>query len=107
MVKAYLEVDEVARLEKATTNLRDRLLIRLLFHLGCRVSEALAIGVGDIDLSAGTVTIQHLKNRLKISCPQCGAGLGRSHKFCPNCGSSVRKGTSPGKGASQDENSTR
>jgi len=30
MPKAYLEIDEVERLEKATTNLRDRLLVCLL-----------------------------------------------------------------------------
>ncbi|MBA7664832.1 hypothetical protein ES703_72896 [subsurface metagenome] len=38
MAKVYLEADEVEGLEKAATNLRDRLLIRLLFHLGCRIS---------------------------------------------------------------------
>lgn len=43
MVKAYLEVDEIKQLENAATNLRDRLLIRTIFHLGCRVSEAQAI----------------------------------------------------------------
>ena len=32
--RAYLEPDEMARLEESATNLRDRLLIRLLFHLG-------------------------------------------------------------------------
>jgi integrase/recombinase XerD len=89
--KAYLELDEVARLEKSPNNLRDRLLIRLLFHLGCRVSEALSIGVEDIDLTLGTVTIQHLKTRLKLSCPQCGAGLGKSHIYCPKCGAEVGK----------------
>ena len=45
MAKAYLEPDEVESLEKAATNLRDRLLIRLLFHLGCRISEALVIAL--------------------------------------------------------------
>jgi len=30
MVKAFLEADEVKRLEEAANNLRDRLLIRLL-----------------------------------------------------------------------------
>lgn len=89
--KAYLEVDEVARLEKATTNLRDRLLIRLLFHLGCRVSEALAITIEDIDLTMGTVTIQHLKTRTKLSCPQCGARLGKSYIFCFRCSATVEK----------------
>lgn len=38
MGKAYSEVDELQRLEKVATNLRDRLLIRILFRLGCRVS---------------------------------------------------------------------
>ena len=60
-MKAYLEPIEIEKLEKATTNLRDRLLIRMLFRLGCRVSEALGLEVKDIDLNLGTVTIEHLK----------------------------------------------
>lgn len=91
MSKAYLEADEVKRLEKAATNLRDRLLIRLLSHLGCRISEALGIAVGDIDLDNHTVTIQHLKIRMKLSCPKCSAGLGKSHTYCPKCGARVEK----------------
>lgn len=91
MTKAYLEVSEVRGLEQAATNLRDRLLIRLLFHLGCRVSEALSLKVEDIDLSQGIVTIEHLKSRIKLCCPQCGARLGKSHSFCPRCGAKVRE----------------
>jgi len=53
MPKAYLEVDDVKRLERAATCLRDRLLIRVLFHLGCRVSEALALKVGGYRLRPG------------------------------------------------------
>jgi len=90
-MKTYLEPDEVTLMEKATTNLRDRLLIRLLFHLGCRISEALALKVEDIDFSRDTVTIQHLKARLKLSCTGCGQRLGRYHVFCPSCGSKVEK----------------
>jgi integrase/recombinase XerD len=41
MAKAYLEPSEIEKLEEAAQYLRDRLLIRLLFHLGCRISEAL------------------------------------------------------------------
>ena len=89
--KAYLELDEVSRLEKSTTNLRDRLLIRLLSHLGCRISEALGIKVEDIDLDNHTVTIQHLKARMKLSCPHCSARLGISHTYCPKCGIKVEK----------------
>jgi len=90
-VKAYLEPVEVERLEKTAEYLRDKLLIRLLFHLGCRVSEALGIRAEDIDFKQGTVTIEHLKARIKLSCPQCGAGLGKMHKFCPVCGLKVEK----------------
>ena len=76
-------------MEKATTNLRDRLLIRLLFHLGCRISEALAIKLSDIDFAHATVTILHLKSRINLSCPICKARLGRRHRFCPECGGEV------------------
>jgi len=91
MTKAYLEAEEVERLEGKATNLRDRLLIRLLFHLGCRVSEALSLKVEDIDLSQGIVTIEHLKSRIKLACPRCGARLGKSHSFCPRCGAKVKE----------------
>jgi integrase/recombinase XerD len=91
MADAYLEPDDVVRLENAATNLRDRLLIRLLFHLGCRISEALGLKVEDIDLNRGVVTIQHLKSRLKLACPRCEARLGRNHSYCPKCGSKVEQ----------------
>jgi integrase/recombinase XerD len=90
-VKTYLEMKEIALLEKAATCFRDRLLIRLLFRLGCRISEALALKVEDIDFEKGTVTIEHLKARVELCCPSCGARLGKSHKFCPICGHSVEE----------------
>ena len=90
-MKAYIEPEEVTLMEKATTNLRDRLLIRLLFHLGCRISEALALKVEDIDFTQGTVIIVHLKHRVNLSCASCGARLGMSHTFCPKCGGKVEK----------------
>jgi len=90
-VKAYLEPEEVKRLEGAGKYLRDRLLIRLLSHLGCRISEALGIALDDIDFGQGTVTIKHLKMRLNIYCPECGSRLSRTARFCPGCGKSVDK----------------
>jgi len=90
-MKAYLEVEEVELMEEAATCVRDRLLIRLLFRLGCRISEALALTVQDIDFQQGTVTIQHLKARLKLACPHCNARLGKGHAFCPKCGARVEK----------------
>ena len=91
MTKAYLEPVEIEKLEGAAEYLRDKLLIRLLFHLGCRISEAVGITVGDIDFNQGTVTIQHLKERIALSCPHCGARLSKSHRFCPGCGLEVNK----------------
>ena len=91
MSKAYLEPEEIEKLEEAAQYLRDRLLIRLLFHLGCRISEALALEVNNIDFERCTVTIEHLKSRIKLSCPKCGAALGKSHTFCPKCGAKVDK----------------
>jgi len=88
-VKAYLDIEETELLEKAAANLRDRLLIRLLFHLGCRISEALSLIVESLDLVHGAVTIQHLKTRLNLSCPNCSARLGRTHSFCSKCGKEV------------------
>ena len=90
-MKTYLELNELKQLEEAARGLRDRLLIRLLARLGCRISEALALKLEDIDFGQGTVTIEHLKVRVKLCCPKCGARLGRSHRFCPNCGHSVEK----------------
>ncbi len=91
MSNAYLEISEVQKLEAAASYSRDRLLIRLLFHLGCRISEALALEIKDIDFNAGTVTIQHLKARIRLTCLKCGARLGKSHTFCPRCGEKVKE----------------
>lgn len=88
-MKAYLEPGDVIMIEEAATCFRDRLLIRLLFRLGCRVSEALALEVEDIDFDQGTVTIEHLKARVKICCPNCDARLGKAHVFCPRCGTKI------------------
>jgi len=89
MTEVYLESEEVNQLENSAQYLRDKLLIRLLSMLGCRISEALAIKVEDIDFKREKVTILHLKTRLKFSCPECGTRLSKHHKFCPGCGISV------------------
>ncbi len=94
MTKTYIEPEDVTLLEKAATNLRDILLIRLLFRLGCRVSEALALTPDDIDFDRGSVRIMHLKSHTKLSCPECGARLGINHAFCSKCGCKVEKASS-------------
>ncbi len=88
-MKAYLESEDVKKLIAAAQCTRDRLLILLLFYLGCRISEALAIVVENIDFQNGTITIQHLKTRLQISCPTCNTRLSRQDVFCPGCGIEV------------------
>ena len=90
MSKAYLEVREVEMLVEEAPYLRDKLLIRLTFCLGCRISETLGIATSDIDFNKGTITIKHLKARIKLACPTCGARLGRTHVFCPRCGKRVK-----------------
>jgi len=91
LAKAYLEPEEARLLEEAAQYLRDKLLIRLLFRLGCRISEALGIAVTDIDFDQAEVTIEHLKVRLNLSCPDCGTRLSKTAKFCPGCGNKVEK----------------
>jgi integrase/recombinase XerD len=88
-MKAYLEPEEISKIEETCTNFRDKLLIHLLFHSGCRITEALSIKVEDIDFDQHTITILHLKRRIKSLCPACGARLGSSHLFCPGCGSKI------------------
>jgi integrase/recombinase XerD len=88
-MKAYVDFSDIQVLEQVASRQRDRLLIRLLSRLGCRISEALALRVDDIDFAQGTVIIIHLKAHLKLSCTKCGQRLGRSHTFCPRCGGKV------------------
>jgi integrase/recombinase XerD len=64
-MKTYLDPHDVELMEKCAISVRDKLLIRLLFRLGCRVSEVLKLKVSDIDYEQTTVTILHLKTRSK------------------------------------------
>ena len=88
-MKTYLELKETELLESAASCLRDRLLIRLLSRLGCRISEALAIRHEDIDFERNTVTIIHLKRILKLFCPLCKSPVALKHRFCPGCASEI------------------
>jgi integrase/recombinase XerD len=88
-MKTYLESKEVELLEKAATNVRDRLLVRVLFWAMVRISEAVAIRVEDVDFRESCLTIKHLKTRIHILCPYCQTRLSRNTKFCPGCGKEV------------------
>ena len=100
MSKAYLEPSEVQTLEDAAKSFRDKLLVRLLFHSGARISEVLSLDVKNIDFSQGTVTILHLKSRIKLQCSDCGVRLGRNHVFCPKCGVKVNNAIAKEQGTS-------
>jgi len=92
-MKTYLEFSDIKLMEQAASCQRDRLLIRLLSRLGCRISEALALKVEDIDFEQSTASILHLKRSLKLSCPGCKTRLGNHHQFCPGCGGKVSERT--------------
>jgi len=90
-MKTYLDPHDVELMEKCAVSVRDKLLIRLLFRLGCRVSEALAITIGDVDFEQATISILHLKTRSILACPHCKSRLARRHRFCPECGAETNK----------------
>jgi len=87
--KGYSELEQVERLIAAATNRRDKAFIALLARSGVRISEAIQINEDDIDFTKGTLTILHLKERLKLKCPYCNELLGKRHVFCPGCGNKV------------------
>jgi integrase/recombinase XerD len=90
-MKTYLESEDIEKVINAACCLRDKLLIQLLFRLGCRISEALALLVENIDFTNGLVTIIHLKTRSKLLCPDCEARLSRNSSYCPKCGIKIDK----------------
>jgi len=86
-----IQHEQVERMIAAGINPRDRAFIALLARTGIRVSEAIQLKVADIDFQRGTLSIVHLKERLKLKCPHCGESLGQRHVFCPSCGNKVGK----------------
>jgi integrase/recombinase XerD len=94
LVKTYLDEQDISRMEAVASTPRNRLLIRLPYRLGCRVSEALGITVDGIDFVLGKVSIVHLKYRVWLSCRKCNARLGLKHEFCPRCGTKNELNTS-------------
>jgi len=86
-----LEPTQVQTLIATATNPRDRAFVALLVRTGIRISEAIQLKVTDIDFKRGTLTIVHLKERVKVKCPNCGEVLGKRHFFCPGCGNRVEQ----------------
>ena len=80
------KLGQVDKLIAAAINPRDKAFIALLSRSGVRISEAIQIKESDVDFTNGTLTIVHLKERIKSKCPNCGELLGKRHLFCPGCG---------------------
>lgn len=58
----YLTVEEYEQLADAAENLRDEVLIRLLWQTGVRVSEAADIRIRDIDRDSRSITVRNAKS---------------------------------------------
>ncbi len=61
--KAYLTAEQVEMVLKAITDMRDHLIVRMLWVTGARVSELLGIEVDMIDLAERLVTFKAAKKR--------------------------------------------
>jgi hypothetical protein len=53
------------------------------------ISEATQLKESDVDFTKGTLSIIHLKERIKSKCPSCGAILGKRHICCAGFGNKV------------------
>jgi integrase/recombinase XerC len=68
-LKAYLEPVQVERLIAAATNPRDKLLVRILWRTGIRVSELIGLRVQDIDSENRAIVIKVQKVRKRDGKP--------------------------------------
>jgi integrase/recombinase XerD len=89
MLKTVLTPEDIDRLIEAAPTLRDKVIIRLLSRLGCRVSELVNIRIGDVDFRNGLIAIRPIKQVVRKICPRCSARVGKKNNFCPYCGHSL------------------
>ncbi|MFC1982633.1 tyrosine-type recombinase/integrase [Chloroflexota bacterium] len=68
-LKAYLLPEQVERLIAVAKNIRDKLLVRILWRTGIRVSELIGIRVPDIDFENRALVIKVQKMRKKDGKP--------------------------------------
>lgn len=87
--KEYLEPADSSLIEDAAQCLRDKVLIRLLRRLGCRVGEVLGLEERHIDFAKRQVKIEHEKLHINLSCPACDTRLSKKYVVCPTCGRGV------------------
>ena len=77
-----LSFDETMAVIDALTGVF-QLIVKLIYGCGLRGIECVRLRVKDVDFVSGAVTIEHLKVRLNLSCPNCHTRLGRSHTPLP------------------------
>ncbi|NIO22975.1 MAG: tyrosine-type recombinase/integrase [Candidatus Aenigmarchaeota archaeon] len=65
-LKGYLPEEKVNLLLEATTNLRDRLILQIMYRCGRRVSEVLALTVDDIIWEENKIIFTILKRKKPI-----------------------------------------
>ncbi len=97
--KEYLEASETSLIEDAAGSLRNKVMIRLLRRLGCRIGEVLGLEERNIDFVLRQVKIEHEKVRITLFCPYCKQNgdktrLGKKHTYCPKCGQLVKEAIS-------------
>lgn len=61
-----LNEDDIEKLRRACTNIRDRALIEFFLATGCRVSEVVNIKLSDIDFTQGTCVVTGKGNKKRI-----------------------------------------
>jgi integrase/recombinase XerD len=89
-LEGYPDLTEVyKRLIDAAKNPRDKSFVGVLAKGAIRISESVQLEATDIDFKRATLRILHLKERVKLKCPDCGGILGKRHLFCPGCGNRV------------------
>jgi integrase/recombinase XerD len=70
-----LSAEEVVRLLNAMANLKHRTVAMVLYGVGLRISEALALEVRDIDSDRGVITVRHGKGDRDRQVPLAGVLL--------------------------------
>jgi integrase/recombinase XerD len=61
----YLDYELVMGVINEIDNLRDRMLLTFLLNTGLRITEAISIKKGQVDISSSTITVVWLKKRKK------------------------------------------
>jgi len=69
-------MEEIKRLLKAPTTLRDRILLGIIYDTGLRISEAASLLIEDVDLDRKQLFVRQSKNKHDIPEPQHGRGKG-------------------------------